>query len=233
MAKSISKRRKQINQLLVPGKSYTFAEAVGLLQQLPVCKFVETVEISINLGIDPTKSDQTVRGAVVLPSGSGKQVRVAVFAQGEAADQARAAGADLVGFEDLAQQIKTEVLNFDLLIATPDAMRLVGQLGQILGPRGLMPNPKVGTVTSDVTQAVQNAKRGQVAFRADKGGVVHCLLGKLNFTVEQLQENFRALLTEVRKLKPVAVKGIYIRKVTLSSTMGPGLLISSSEYTAS
>ena len=228
----ISKRRRTINELLVAGKSYSFVEAVAFLQQLPPLKFVESIEVSVNLGIDPTKSDQTVRGAVVLPHGSGKNVRVAVFAQGELADQAREAGADVVGFEDLAERIKAGELDFDLLIATTDAMRLVSQLGQILGPRGLMPNPKVGTVTNEIAQAVKNAKRGQVAFRADKGGVVHCLLGKLNFTVEQLRDNFRALLVELRKAKPVASKGIYIQKVVISSTMGPGLLVESSEYTA-
>lgn len=228
----ISKRRRTINELLVTGKSYSFVEAVAFLQQLPPLKFVESIEVSVNLGIDPTKSDQTVRGAVVLPHGSGKNVRVAVFAQGELADQAREAGADVVGFEDLAERIKAGELDFDLLIATTDAMRLVSQLGQILGPRGLMPNPKVGTVTNEIAQAVKNAKRGQVAFRADKGGVVHCLLGKLNFTAEQLRDNFRALLVELRKVKPVASKGIYIQKVVISSTMGPGLLVESSEYTA-
>ncbi len=228
----ISKRRRTINELLVAGKSYSFVEAVAFLQQLPPLKFVESIEVSVNLGIDPTKSDQTVRGAVVLPHGSGKNVRVAVFAQGELADQAREAGADVVGFEDLAERIKAGELDFDLLIATTDAMRLVSQLGQILGPRGLMPNPKVGTVTNEIAQAVKNAKRGQVAFRADKGGVVHCLLGKLNFTAEQLRDNFRALLVELRKAKPVASKGIYIQKVVISSTMGPGLLVESSEYTA-
>lgn len=228
----ISKRRRTINELLVTGKSYSFVEAVAFLQQLPPLKFVESIEVSVNLGIDPTKSDQTVRGAVVLPHGSGKNVRVAVFAQGELADQAREAGADVVGFEDLAERIKAGELDFDLLIATTDAMRLVSQLGQILGPRGLMPNPKVGTVTNEIAQAVKNAKRGQVAFRADKGGVVHCLLGKLNFTAEQLRDNFRALLVELRKAKPVASKGIYIQKVVISSTMGPGLLVESSEYTA-
>ncbi len=228
----ISKRRRTINELLVAGKSYSFVEAVAFLQQLPPLKFVESIEVSVNLGIDPTKSDQTVRGAVVLPHGSGKNVRVAVFAQGELADQAREAGADVVCFEDLAERIKAGELDFDHLIATPDAMRLVSQLGQILGPRGLMPNPKVGTVTNEIAQAVKNAKRGQVAFRADKGGVVHCLLGKLNFTAEQLRDNFRALLVELRKAKPVASKGIYIQKVVISSTMGPGLLVESSEYTA-
>lgn len=228
----ISKRRKKINELLVAGKSYNFIEAVTFLQKLPPLKFVESVEVSVNLGIDPTKSDQNVRGAVVLPHGSGRSVRVAVFAQGELADQAREAGADIVGFEDLAERIKAGDLAFDLLIATTDAMRLVGQLGQILGPKGLMPNPKVGTVTNDIAQAVKNAKRGQIAFRADKGGVVHCLLGKLNFTAEQLKDNFKALLAELRRVKPVAAKGIYIQKVALSSTMGPGLAIEPSEYAA-
>lgn len=228
----ISKRRKKINELLVAGKSYNFVEAVTFLQKLPPLKFVESVEVSVNLGIDPTKSDQNVRGAVVLPHGSGRSVRVAVFAQGELADQAREAGADIVGFEDLAERIKAGDLAFDLLIATTDAMRLVGQLGQILGPKGLMPNPKVGTVTNDIAQAVKNAKRGQIAFRADKGGVVHCLLGKLNFTAEQLKDNFKALLAELRRVKPVAAKGIYIQKVALSSTMGPGLAIEPSEYAA-
>lgn len=228
MAK-ISKRQKLIRGQLEAGKNYRLPEALELLKQLPPVHFVESVEVSVNLGIDPSKSDQTVRGAVVLPHGSGKKVKVAVFAQGDLADQAKAAGADIVGFEDLAASIKAGKLDFDLLIATPDAMRLVGQLGQILGPKGLMPNPKVGTVTSDVAQAVTNAKKGQVAFRADKGGVVHCLLGKLNFSVEQLQDNFTAFLSELRRLKPASAKGIYLKKAVISSTMGPGLTLESSE----
>ena len=221
----IAKRRKIINEKVVVGKQYSFVEALNLLQSLPPLKFVESVDVSVNLGVDTKKSDQTVRGAVVLPNGTGRKVRVAVFAQGEYATTATNSGADLVGFEDLAEQIKKGVIDFDILIATPDAMRLIGQLGQILGPRGLMPNPKIGTVTNDIATAVKNAKGGQVSYRADKGGVVHCLIGKTSFSASDLCQNLVALLGDLRRIKPSAAKGIYIKKVALSSTMGPGLFI--------
>lgn len=221
----ITKRRKIINEQVAIGKQYTLTEALNLLQSLPPLKFIESIDVSVNLGVDTKKSDQTVRGAVVLPNGTGRKVRVAVFAQGEQADVATNAGADLVGFEDLAEQIKQGVIDFDVLIATPDAMRLVGQLGQILGPRGLMPNPKIGTVTNDVATAVKNAKGGQVSYRADKGGVVHCTIGKVSFAADELRQNLVALLGDLRRIKPSAAKGIYIKKVSLSSTMGPGLFI--------
>jgi large subunit ribosomal protein L1 len=190
------------------------------------------VDVAVNLGVDPRKSDQVVRGSSVLPNGTGKEVRVAVFAQGENAEKAKAAGADIVGFEDLAEQIKAGNLDFDVVIATPDAMRVVGQLGQILGPRGLMPNPKVGTVTPDVVTAVKNAKAGQVRFRTDKNGIVHCSVGKLGFEPEAIQQNVEALLTELKKLKPSSSKGVYVKKVTLSTTMGPGLPIDQSSLSA-
>lgn len=221
----IAKRRKIINEKVVVGKQYSFVEALNLLQSLPPLKFVESVDVSVNLGVDTKKSDQTVRGAVVLPNGTGRKVRVAVFAQGEYATTATNSGADLVGFEDLAEQIKKGVIDFDILIATPDAMRLIGQLGQILGPRGLMPNPKIGTVTNDIATAVKNAKGGQVSYRADKGGVVHCTIGKTSFSVDHLRQNLVSLLGDLRRIKPSAAKGIYVKKVSLSSTMGPGLFI--------
>lgn len=221
----ISKRRKVINEKVVIGKSYPITEAFELLKSLPVLKFVEGVDVSVNLGVDTRKSDQTVRGAVILPHGTGKKVRVGVFAQGEQAENAKNAGAEIVGFEDLAEKIKKGEINFDVLIATPDAMKLVGQLGQILGPRGLMPNPKVGTVSADAAAAVRNAKAGQVSYRADKGGVVHCGIGKINFTIDALKENLLALMSDLKKVKPSSAKGIYIKKVVISSTMGPGLLI--------
>lgn len=221
----ISKRQKVIAEKVTLGKVYPLNEAVELLKSLPVLKFNESVDVCINLGIDTRKSDQTVRGAIVLPHGTGRSVRVAVFAQGEQAEQAKAAGSDIVGFEDLAEKIKQGAMDFDVLIATPDSMRIVGQLGQILGPRGLMPNPKVGTVTADTATAVKNAKGGQVSYRADKGGVVHCTIGKLNFTGEALKENLIALLADVKKSKPSNAKGVYIKKVVITSTMGPGLLL--------
>lgn len=224
----LSKRQKLIRERLVPGKLYTLVDAVELLKSLPPVKFNESVDASVNLGINPSKSDQNVRGAVVLPNGTGRQVRVGVFAQGESADQARSAGADVVGFEDLAEQIRGGQLDFDLLIATPDAMRLVGQLGQILGPRGLMPNPKVGTVTADVVTAVKNAKGGQVTYRSDKGGVIHCTIGKLDFSVENLRGNLLALLNDLKRVKPATAKGVYLKKVVLSTTMGPGLMVDQS-----
>ena len=224
MAK-LSKRQKVINEKVELGKLYGFDEAIDLLKSLPASKFEESVDISVNLGIDSRKSDQNVRGACVLPNGTGKTVRVAVFAQGENAAKATEAGADIVGFEDLAAQIKGGDLNFDVVIATPDAMRVVGQLGQILGPRGLMPNPKVGTVTPDVVTAVNNAKSGQVRFRADKGGIVHCSIGKIGFDTSKLQGNLEALLINLQKAKPSSAKGIYLQKISVSTTHGPGLAI--------
>jgi large subunit ribosomal protein L1 len=224
MAK-LSKRLRLIREKISPNKTYSVSEAIGLLKEVSTVKFNESVDVSINLGIDPRQSNQVVRGAVVLPNGVGRTTRVAVFAQAANAEAAKAAGADIVGFEDLVEAIKAGQLDFDVLIATPDAMRLVGQLGQILGPRGLMPNPKTGTVTTDVTTAVQNAKSGQVQYRADKGGVVHCTIGKLSFAVPQLQQNLDTLLTAIKKAKPTTAKGVYLKKLHLSSTMGPGLLI--------
>lgn len=224
MAK-LSKRQKIINEKVEPGKLYGFDEAVELLKSLPASKFEESVDVSVNLGIDPRKSDQNVRGACVLPNGTGKTVRVAVFAQGDNAAKATEAGADVVGFEDLAEQIKGGDLNFDVVIATPDAMRVVGQLGQVLGPRGLMPNPKVGTVTPDVVTAVNNAKAGQVRFRADKGGIIHCSIGKIGFDASALQGNLEALLADLQKAKPASAKGVYLKKISVSTTHGPGLAI--------
>jgi len=221
----ITKRQKLINEKVILGKQYPIVEALELLQSLPRLKFNESVDVSVNLGIDASKSEQTVRSAVMLPHGTGRKVRVAVFAEGANAKTATDAGAEVVGFEDLSEKIKQGTIDFDVLIATPDAMRLVGQLGQILGPRGLMPNPKVGTVTADVASAVKNAKGGQVSYRADKGGVVHCVIGKIDFTIEALKGNLIALLNDLRKVKPSSAKGIYIKKVVVSSTMGPGLAI--------
>ncbi|MDO6565321.1 50S ribosomal protein L1 [Amphritea sp. 1_MG-2023] len=224
MAK-LTKRQKAIAEKVQPGKQYTVSDAVTLLNELSTVGFKESVDVAVNLGIDPRKSDQNVRGSSVLPSGTGKDVRVAVFAQGENAEKAKAAGADVVGFDDLAEQIKGGDLNFDVVIATPDAMRVVGQLGQILGPRGLMPNPKVGTVTPDVTTAVNNAKAGQVRFRTDKNGIIHAGVGKVGFEADAIAANLDALLAELKKLKPSSAKGVYLKKVTLSTTMGPGLVI--------
>lgn len=227
MAK-LTKRQKTIAQKIEAGKQYGFEEAATLLSELSAVKFTESFDIAINLGVDPRKSDQVVRGSSVLPNGTGKDVRVAVFAQGENAEKAKAAGADIVGFDDLAEQVKAGNLDFDVVIATPDAMRVVGQLGQILGPRGLMPNPKVGTVTPDVATAVNNAKAGQVRFRTDKNGIIHCSVGKLGFEAQAIQQNVEALLAELKKLKPSSAKGVYVKKVTLSTTMGPGLAIDQS-----
>ncbi len=221
----ITKRMRIIKEKVVPGKVYSLLDAVNLLKELSKVKFNESVDVSINLGIDTRKSDQTVRGATVLPNGTGRSVRIAVFAQGANADAAKAAGADIIGFDDLAESIKGGNLDFDVLIASPDAMRLVGQLGQILGPRGLMPNPKVGTVTADVATAVRNAKAGQVRYRADKGGVLHCTIGKVSFEPQQLQQNLEALVADVKKAKPSSAKGVFLKKITLSTTMGPGLVI--------
>jgi large subunit ribosomal protein L1 len=224
MAK-MTKRAKAIAEKVEIGKVYDVAEAATLLAELSNVKFAEAVDVAINLGVDPRKSDQVVRGSTVLPNGTGKDVRVAVFTQGENAEKAKAAGAELVGMDELAAEVKAGKMDFDVVIATPDAMRVVGQLGQILGPRGLMPNPKVGTVTPDVETAVKNAKAGQVRFRTDKAGIIHCTLGKASFTAEALQENLVALLGDLKKMKPAAAKGIYIKKVTLSTTMGPGLSV--------
>ena len=222
MAK-LSKRIKAINEKITPGKLYAAEEGFGLLKQLATAKFKESVDVAVNLGVDPRKSDQVVRGSTVLPNGTGKTVRVAVFAQGNNAEAAKAAGADIVGFEDLAETIKGGVMDFDVVIASPDAMRIVGQLGQILGPRGLMPNPKVGTVTPNVAEAVKNAKAGQVRYRTDKAGIIHCTLGKADFEVNALKENLQALLADLNKMKPSTAKGVYMKKVTISTTMGPGV----------
>ena len=227
MAK-LTKKAKLIRQKVDRTKQYSVTEAVSLLKELGTAKFVESIDVSVNLGVDPRKSDQNVRGATVLPNGTGKTVRVAVFTQGANADAAKEAGADIVGMDDLADQVKKGEINFDVVIASPDAMRVVGQLGQILGPRGLMPNPKVGTVTPDVATAVKNAKSGQVRYRTDKSGIIHCTIGKVSFDADSIQQNLEALLADLRKAKPSAAKGIYMKKVTLSSTMGPGLWIDQS-----
>jgi large subunit ribosomal protein L1 len=224
MAK-LTKRQKAIAEKVQPGKQYSFEEAAALLAELPASKFKESVDIAINLGVDPRKSDQVVRGATVLPNGTGKSVRVAVFAQGPAAEAAQAAGAERVGMDDLAAEMKGGDLNYDVVIAAPDAMRVVGQLGQVLGPRGLMPNPKVGTVTPDVATAVKNAKAGQVRFRTDKNGIIHASIGKIDFEPVKLKQNAEALLADLKRLKPSTSKGVYVKRITLSSTMGPGLQI--------
>jgi large subunit ribosomal protein L1 len=231
MAK-LTKRQKAIREVVEAGKAYSITEAVDVLAKVSAVKFKETIEVSVNLGVDPRKSDQVVRGSTVLPNGTGKDVRVAVFAQGDNAEKAKEAGADVVGFEDLAEAMKGGDLNFGVVIATPDAMRVVGQLGQVLGPRGLMPNPKVGTVTTDVATAVKNAKAGQVRFRTDKNGIIHAGVGKIEFSADAIRENIEALLADLKKLKPASAKGVYVRKVTLSSTMGPGLVIDQSSLNA-
>lgn len=220
-----SKRVRAIQEKVQVGKPYSISEAVALLKEFSSVKFTETVDVAVNLGIDPRKSDQAVRGATTLPNGTGKTVRVAVFAQGDSAEAAKAAGADLVGMEDLADQIKAGNMDFDVVIADPAAMRVVGQLGQVLGPRGLMPNPKTGTVTPDVVTAVKNAKAGQVRFRADKNGIIHGGIGSLSFEAGALKQNLEALIADLKKIKPASAKGIYVKKVTISSTMGPGLII--------
>ena len=219
------KRKKAAREKVNSEKAYLIDEALGLVKDLATAKFPESIDVSVNLGVDPRKSDQVVRGSTVLPNGTGKTVRVAVFAQGENADKATAAGADIVGFEDLAEQVKAGELNFDVVIATPDAMRVVGQLGQILGPRGLMPNPKVGTVTADVETAVSNAKAGQVRYRTDKAGIIHCPIGRADFEVPALKENLEVLLADLKKAKPASAKGSYVKKLTVSSTMGPGVSV--------
>ncbi|WP_303904175.1 50S ribosomal protein L1 [Thiohalomonas denitrificans] len=224
MAK-ISNRMQAIREKLEPGKTYAIDEVLNLLKEIPKAKFAESVDVSVNLGVDPRKSDQVVRGSTVLPNGTGKTVRVAVFTQGANADAAKEAGADIVGMEDLADEVKAGKMEFDVVVASPDAMRVVGQLGQILGPRGLMPNPKVGTVTPDVATAVKNAKAGQVRYRTDKGGIIHCSIGKIDFDDDALKQNLQALLGDLQKAKPSAAKGIYMKKVTLSTTMGPGVSV--------
>ena len=225
---TISKRRKTMAGKVDHAKTYPVLDAMGLIKQTATAKFDEAVDVAINLGIDAKKSDQTVRGSVVLPAGTGKKVRVAVFAPGDKAQAAKAAGADIVGMEDLAESVKQGKMDFDVVIAAPEAMRVVGQLGQILGPRGLMPNPKVGTVTPDVAQAVRNAKAGQVQFRVDKAGIVHCTIGKANFEINALKENLLALVADLQKAKPAAAKGVYLKRIAVSSTMGPGVVIDQS-----
>lgn len=222
---TLTKRRKAAREKVDSASVYPIDEALGLVKELALAKFPESIDVSVNLGVDPRKSDQVVRGSTVLPNGTGKTVRVAVFAQGENADKAKAAGADIVGFEDLAETVKGGEMNFDVVIATPDAMRVVGTLGQILGPRGLMPNPKVGTVTADVETAVKNAKAGQVRYRTDKAGIIHCPIGRADFEVPALKENLAALLVDLRKGKPASSKGQYVKKLTISSTMGPGVTV--------
>jgi len=224
MAK-LTKKMTAAREKVEAGKSYGVDEAFRLVKEVAGAKFKESIDVCVNLGVDPRKSDQVVRGSTVLPNGTGKDVRVAVFAQGDNVDKATAAGADIVGFDDLAAEIKQGKMDFDVVIATPDAMRVVGQLGQILGPRGLMPNPKVGTVTADVELAVKNAKAGQVRYRADKAGIIHCSIGKVDFEEAKLEENLNALLADLIKAKPASAKGVYVKKVSVSSTMGPGVLV--------
>jgi large subunit ribosomal protein L1 len=224
MAK-FSRRRRAMLEKLNPQKNYAIEEAVNLLSEFATSKFKESIDVAVNLGVDPRKSDQAVRGATTLPHGTGKTVRVAVFAQGDLADKARSAGADIVGFDDLADQIKAGEFGFDVVIATPDAMRIVGQLGKILGPRGLMPNPKTGTVTPDVETAVRNAKSGQIQYRADRGGIIHGSVGQVGFEPRLIKENIQALINDLRKSKPASAKGQYLKKVTVSTTMGPGITI--------
>lgn len=223
-----SKRTRAIAEKVDAARFYPIAEAVGLLSELSATKFKESFEVAVNLGVDVRKSDQTLRGASTLPHGTGKSVRVAVFAQGDNAAKAEAAGADLVGLEDLAERIKGGDLNFDVVVATPDAMRVVGQLGKLLGPRGLMPNPKTGTVTADVETAVKNAKAGQVRFRTDRAGIVHGSVGRVGFSADQIKENMETLVADLKKARPAAAKGVYLKKITLSTTMGPGLAIDQS-----
>ncbi|MBG2916184.1 50S ribosomal protein L1 [Proteus cibarius] len=231
MAK-LTKRMRNIREKVEVTKQYEIAEAVALLKELATAKFVESVDVAVNLGIDARKSDQNVRGATVLPHGTGRSVRVAVFAQGANAEAAKEAGAELVGMDDLAAKVKAGEMDFDVVIASPDAMRVVGQLGQILGPRGLMPNPKVGTVTPNVAEAVKNAKAGQVRYRNDKNGIIHTTIGKVDFNEVQLKENLEALLVALKKAKPSAAKGVYIKKVSLSTTMGAGVAIDQASLSA-
>jgi large subunit ribosomal protein L1 len=222
---AVVKRAQAWKSKLTPGKHYPVDEALSLLKEFATAKFAESVDASVNLGIDASKSDQQVRGSTVMPHGTGKSVRVAVFTSGKNQDAARAAGAEIVGLEDLAEKVKAGEINFDVVIASPDAMRVVGQLGQILGPRGLMPNPKVGTVTPNVAEAVKNAKAGQVRYRVDKAGIVHATIGRANFETSALKDNLVALLTDLQKAKPAASKGIYVKRITVSSTMGPGIAV--------
>jgi large subunit ribosomal protein L1 len=230
---AVAKRSKAWESKLAPAKQYAVEEALKLVKEFATAKFNETIDASVNLGIDASKSDQQVRGSTVMPNGTGKTVRVAVFTSGKNAEAAKAAGADIVGLEDLAAQVKAGEINFDRVIASPDAMRVVGQLGQILGPRGLMPNPKVGTVTPDVATAVKNAKAGQVTYRVDKAGIIHCTIGKASFEVKALKENLLALVADLHKAKPSASKGVYVKRIAISSTMGPGVVIDQSSLTAS
>jgi large subunit ribosomal protein L1 len=225
---AVVKRQKPWKEKLTPGKHYAVDEALKLVKEFANAKFAESVDAAVNLGIDASKSDQQVRGSTVMPHGTGKTVRVAVFTSGKNQEVAKAAGADIVGLEDLAAQVKAGQINFDRVIASPDAMRIVGQLGQILGPRGLMPNPKVGTVTPDVATAVKNAKSGQVTYRVDKAGIIHCTIGKAAFQSQQLKENLSALLADLQKAKPASAKGQYLKRITLSSTMGPGVIVDQS-----
>ena len=225
---ALSKRIKRYRERVQPGMAYALDDALQLVKELASTKFRESVDVAVNLGVDPKKSDQAVRGAALLPHGTGKTVRIAVFAQGENAAKATAAGADAVGLDDLAERMKGGDVNFDTVIATPDTMRVVGQLGRVLGPRGLMPNPKVGTVTQDVETAVRNAKAGQVRYRSDKAGIVHCPIGKADFELTQLRENLLFLLADLRKAKPPSAKGQYLKRVTVSSTMGPGVTVDQS-----
>ena len=229
---AISKRVKAIRGSVDRSKVYALAEALKLAKQAANAKFDESIDVAVNLGVDAKKSDQLVRGSVVMPKGTGKTVRVAVFAQADKAREAKEAGADIVGFEDLAEQIKAGNINFDVAIASPDAMRVVGQLGQILGPRGLMPNPKVGTVSPNIAEAVRNAKAGQVQYRTDKAGIVQCTIGRASFAEEALAENFRALIDALNKAKPASSKGIYLKKISVSSTMGPGIRVDQASLTA-
>jgi large subunit ribosomal protein L1 len=222
---AVAKRQKAWKEKLQAGRQYPVDEALALVKELATAKFGESVDVAINLGVDAAKSDQQVRGSTIMPNGIGKKVRVAVFTQGKNADAAREAGADIVGLEDLAERVKQGQIDFDVVVASPDAMRVVGQLGQILGPRGLMPNPKVGTVTPDVAGAVKNAKAGQVRYRCDKGGIIHCTIGKAAFEPVALKENLQALLADLQKAKPSTSKGVYIQRVTVSSTMGPGVIV--------
>jgi large subunit ribosomal protein L1 len=224
----VTKARKAALAKITPGKTYPADEALKLVKEFAKAKFVESVDVAINLGIDPKKSDQVVRGSTVLPNGNGKKVRVAVFTQGANAEAAKQAGADVVGMEDLAERLQGGDLNFNVIIASPDAMRVVGKLGQLLGPRGLMPNPKVGTVSQDVAGAVRNAKAGQVRYRADKAGTVHCVIGNVSFEVQALKQNLQALVADLNKAKPASAKGVYLQKVSVSSTMGPGVLVDQS-----
>ncbi|MGD9888998.1 MAG: 50S ribosomal protein L1 [Halothiobacillaceae bacterium] len=227
MAK-LTKRQKLAREKIDGNRNYPVKEAFALLKELATAKFVESVDVAVNLGVDPRRSDQVVRGSTVLPRGTGKTVRVAVFAQGANAEAAKAAGAEIVGFDDLADSIKKGEMDFDVVIATPDAMRVVGQLGQILGPRGLMPNPKVGTVTMDVANAVKNAKAGQVRYRTDKAGIIHCTLGKVSFDEDALLENLNALMSDLNRAKPSGAKGVYVKRITVSTTMGSGVVVDQS-----